>query len=113
MLAGCTRRTVPTRTFPGDGNFLDYRGAEPARYVRLRPESNPRIGTSWPILATSPPGIALEVVIEVIVSASQPLPKTRGDVRRQEQRTPALRLADMGLLVVAAAVEAVGVPADD
>src|SRR5579863_5796363 len=58
-----------------------------------------------PPLAASAAGVALEPVVEVIVPAPRPGPGARDEIRRDERPAPALDLANVRLLVVAAGVE--------
>src|SRR3954453_21467146 len=66
-----------------------------------------------PGLAAGPAGVALEPVIQVVMLAAPPGEIVREEVRRDERDAPALDLSDVRLLVVAARVEAIRVPADD
>src|SRR5690606_31891622 len=79
-------------------------GAPPGRRTARR---------SWPLLAAPDAGVALEPVVEIVVPARQPCRDARGQVRGDECDPPAFHLADVGLLVVPAAVERPGVVAQD
>jgi hypothetical protein len=66
-----------------------------------------------PFLPTRPPGVPLEVVVEVIVVTASPGPSARDQVSRDERNAPSLDLAYMSLFVVSARVETMGITADD
>ena len=63
--------------------------------------------------ATGSPRVALEPVVEIVMPALPPCQETRQQIGRDKRNPPALDLADVGLLVVAAEVQAPGVAADD
>ena len=81
--------------------------------VRASEARTPVGSVDHQILAAGAAGVALEPVVEIVMLAAPPGPEAGRQISGDEGPAPALDLPDMGLLVVAAGVEAVGVPADD
>src|SRR4051794_30185282 len=73
----------------------------------------PGVAIRSPPFAAGAAGGAPEPRVAGGKPAPRPSPRAGGNIRRQEQGPPALDLADMGLLVVAAGIQAPHVAADD